>query len=99
MGLFGRVARHKKKFNDEEKRQRLSFAEGYMHMTEDDWMNIMFADEKKFKGEGFMGQVWVRRPKGEADNPEYCVTETPSSQAQCVGMLLRPRSWLLLHLQ
>ena len=71
VNLFGRVARHKKKLTDEEKRARLSFAEGYMHMTADDWMKIMFADEKKFKGEGFMGQVWVRRPKGEADNPDY----------------------------
>jgi len=75
--LFGRVARHKKKFNEEEKRARLSFAQGYAHMTEEDWMKIMFADEKKFKGEGFMGQIWVRRPKGEADNPEYCVNKLP----------------------
>ena len=37
-------------------------------------MKIMFADEKKFKGEGFMGQVWVRRPPGEGDNPEYSVS-------------------------
>lgn len=28
-GLFGRVARHKKKFSEEEIRKRLSFAEGY----------------------------------------------------------------------
>ena len=75
--LFGRVARHKKKLSAEEKRARLSFAEGYKHMTADDWMRIMFADEKKFKGEGFMGQVWVRRPKGEADNPEYQVPKLP----------------------
>jgi hypothetical protein len=46
-------------------------------MTEDDWMKIMFADEKKFKGEGFMGQIWVRRPKGEADNPAYVVPSLP----------------------
>jgi transposase len=75
--LFGRVARHKKKFNEEEKRKRLSFAEGYRHMTKDDWMKILFADEKKFKGEGFMGQVWVRRPKGEAAHPEYSVQKLP----------------------
>jgi transposase len=75
--LFGRVARHKKRLTEEEKCARLSFAQGYKHMTADDWMKIMFADEKKFKGEGFMGQVWVRRPKGEADNPAYQVQKLP----------------------
>jgi transposase len=75
--LFGRVARHKKQMSSDEKRKRLSFAEGYKHMTEDDWMKVMFADEKKFKGDGFMGQIWVRRPKGEADNPAYSVQKLP----------------------
>jgi len=75
--LFGRVARHKYQLTDEDKRARLSFAEGYAHMTKEDWMKIMFADEKKFKGEGFMGQIWVRRPKGEADNPAYQVPKLP----------------------
>ena len=77
VNLFGRVARHKKKLTDEDKRKRLSFAQGYLHMTADDWMKIMFADEKKIKGEGFMGQIWVRRPKGEADNPAYQVPKLP----------------------
>ena len=67
----------KKKLNEEEKRARLSFVEGYKHMTADDWMKVMFADEKKFKGDGFMGQIWVRRPKGEADNPAYQVQKLP----------------------
>lgn len=75
--LFGRVARHKKRLTDEEKRARLSFAQGYLHMTVEEWMKIMFADEKKFKGDGFMGQVWVRRPPGEADNPAYQVPKLP----------------------
>ena len=77
VNLFGRVARHKYQLTDEDKRARLSFAEGYAHMTKEDWMKIMFADEKKFKGEGFMGQIWVRRPKGEADNPAYQVPKLP----------------------
>jgi transposase len=77
VGLFGRVARHKKKFTEEEKRKRLSFAEGYKDWTADDWMKVEFVDEKIFWGEGFWGQVWVRRPKGEADNPEYCVQKLP----------------------
>jgi hypothetical protein len=77
VGLFGRVARHKKKFSEEEIRKRLSFAEGYKNWTEDQWMQVMFADEKIFWGEGFSGQVWVRRPKGEALNPDYCVDKDP----------------------
>lgn len=76
-GLFGRVARHKKKFSDEEKRKRLSFAEGYKSWTAEDWMRVEFADEKLFLGEGFWGQVFVRRPKGEALNPAYCVDQDP----------------------
>ena len=76
-GLFGRVARHKKQLDADDIRKRLSFAQGYKHMTGEDWMMVMFADEKKFKGEGFMGQIWVRRPKGEAGNPIYCVPKFP----------------------
>jgi transposase len=77
VGLFGRVARHKKKFNSEEIRKRLSFAEGYKNWTPEQWMKVMFADEKIFWGEGFSGQIWVRRPKGEALNPEYCMDADP----------------------
>ena len=40
-------------------------------------MRVEFADEKIFWGEGFWGQVFVRRPKGEALNPEYCVDQDP----------------------
>jgi transposase len=77
VGLFGRVARHKKKFSDEEKSKRLSFAQGYKKWSEDQWMHVLFADEKIFWGEGFWGQVFVRRPKGEALNPDYCVDQDP----------------------
>jgi transposase/uncharacterized coiled-coil protein SlyX len=77
VGLFGRVARHKRKFSDEEIRKRMSFAQGYKRWTADDWMRVEFADEKIFWGEGFWGQVFVRRPKGEALNPAYCVDQDP----------------------
>lgn len=76
-GLFGRVARHKKKFSVEDKRKRLSFAEGYQSWSSEQWEHVLFCDEKIFKGEGFSGQVWVRRPIGEADNPKYCVPHLP----------------------
>jgi len=77
VGLFGRVAQHKKKYTEEHKRKRLSFAEGYKNWTAAKWMKVEFADEKIFWGEGFWGQVFVRRPKGEALNPEYCVDQDP----------------------
>lgn len=77
VGLFGRVARHKKKFSEEEIRKRLAFAEGYKSWTAAQWMKVLFADEKIFWGEGFWGQVFVRRPKGQALNPEYCVHDDP----------------------
>jgi uncharacterized coiled-coil protein SlyX len=77
VGLFGRVAQHKKKFSEEEKHKRLSFAEGYKGWTAEQWMLVVFADEKIFWGAGFWGQVFVRRPKGEALNPAYCVDSDP----------------------
>jgi hypothetical protein len=76
-GLPGRVAQHKKKFSEEEKRRRLSFAEGYKNWTEEQWDRVVFSDEKKFCGQGFSGRLWVRRPPGEALNPEYCVDKKP----------------------
>ena len=59
VGLFGRVAQHKKKYTEEHIRKRLSFAEGYKNWTPEQWMNVIFADEKIFWGEGFWGQIFV----------------------------------------
>jgi hypothetical protein len=39
------------------------------------WSKVLFSDEKCFYGKGFCGRTWVRRPIGEALNPEYCVTQ------------------------
>jgi hypothetical protein len=75
-GLFGRVARHKRQYSEEEVRKRLSFAEGYKDWTVEQWDKVLFSDEKCFYGKGFCGRVWVRRPPGEALNPEYCVNKT-----------------------
>lgn len=74
-GLFGRVARKKRKFSAAEKRKRLSFAEGYRNWNEDDWKKVIFSDEKCFYAYGSCGQVWVRREKGEeaAYADENCV--------------------------
>lgn len=72
-GLFGRVARHKRDYSDAELRKRLSFAQGYKDWTAEQWEKVLFSDEKCFYADGFCGRTWVRRPKGEALNPEYCV--------------------------
>jgi transposase len=76
-GLPGRVAKHMYEFTEEHIRQRLSFAEGYKNWTEEQWESVLFTDETSFKGAGFSGQVWVRRPVGEALNPLYTVDKKP----------------------
>ncbi len=76
-GLPGRIARHVFQLSDEHMRQRLSFAHGYQRWTMDDWCRVLFADVKTFRGLGRGGQVWVRRPVGEAANPEYSVAHKP----------------------
>ena len=69
--LFGRVAVRKRDYSDEERRKRISFAEGYGNWTAEQWERVIFSDEKTFYGNGFCGRVWVRRPVGEALNPKY----------------------------
>jgi Transposase/DDE superfamily endonuclease len=76
-GLPGRVARHVFQLTDEHKRQRLSFAHGYERWTEEEWCRVLFADVKTFEGKGSHGQVWVRRPVGQAANAEYSVAHKP----------------------
>ena len=76
-GLPGRVARHVFQLTDDHKRQRLSFAHGYERWTEDEWCRVLFADIKTFTVQGSHGQVWVRRPVGEAANPAYSVAHKP----------------------
>jgi transposase len=74
-GLFGRVTMKKRVFTEEDKRKRLSFAEGYRHWKEKDWERVLFADEAIIQGEGGSkgGRQWVRRPGGidEAYKTEY----------------------------
>jgi transposase len=75
--LNGRVAQHKHTLTEDEKRKRLSFAEGYRGWKKKDWDRVLFSDEKIFYGAGFCGHAWVRRPPGQALNPEYCVDKKP----------------------
>src|SRR3954465_1151594 len=65
----------------EHKRQRMSFAHGYEHKTEEDWCSTVYADIKTFEGRGHHGRVWVRRPGGHAADPEYSVAHKPHPMA------------------
>lgn len=69
-GLFGRVAMHKPHYTPAHLAARVRFAQHYRHL---DWTKVLFSDEKCFWGKGFCGQTWVRREKGTALQPEYCV--------------------------
>lgn len=73
VGLFGRVAVKKRNYNTDEVRKRLAFANGYKDWTAVQWENVLFSDERTFWGHGACGHTYVRRPKGEAFNPEYCI--------------------------
>jgi transposase len=61
-GIPSHLARHQRHLTEDEKRQRLAFAEGYQGWTEEQWCTVLFADEKMFYGEGHPGRVYVRRP-------------------------------------
>jgi hypothetical protein len=76
-GLHARLARHVFTPTDEHKRRRLPFANGYSHFTEDHWCKVILADESTFLGAGYHGRAFVRRPDGEALNPEYCLDKRP----------------------
>jgi transposase len=76
-GLPGRLARHKRAFTQEDKDRRLAFANQHAHWSEEQWMSVIYADETLSLGEGHYGQIWIRRPVGEADNPDYCVDKKP----------------------
>jgi transposase len=79
--LFGRVALKKRKFDEEEMKKRLSFAEGYKHWRGKEWERVLFADEAIVKGEGGVkgGRQWVRRERGTAValQSEYIHHKTP----------------------
>jgi transposase len=75
-GLFGRVSRTGYPFSDAHIKKRLSFANGYSHMTVQDWGLVIFSDETHFHI-GPHGQRWVQRPIGEAFKPQYISREKP----------------------
>jgi transposase len=98
VGLFGRVARHKKKFSEEEIRKRLSFAEGYKNWTVKQWMNVLFADEKM--GRGLLGSSIRSSTEGRGTQSGVLRrSRSASREGERMGMLLRQGTRLLLYLQ
>jgi hypothetical protein len=86
-GVHARLARHVFTLTAEHKRKRRAFANGYSHFTEVDWCKVVFADESTFLGAGYDGRAFVRRPDGEALNPEYCLDKRPHPVQVSVGVL------------
>jgi hypothetical protein len=85
-GLPGRVAQHKYAFTQEQKDDRVKWSRAHLHWTKEQWRRVIWSDEKKVLGYGFSGQIWVRRPPGEALNPEYTVPHLPHPvQVHCWG--------------
>ena len=76
VGLNGCIARKKRNYNEREIMLRLSFANGYKDWTCEQWDTVIFSDEKIFNC-GFNGQYYVRRPIGEALNPDYMIDKKP----------------------
>lgn len=69
--LFGRVAREIDSYDALTITKRLAFANSFLHFTEADWDTVIFSDEVHFCL-GHHGQVWVQRPPGTANDPQYC---------------------------
>jgi hypothetical protein len=79
--LPSHIAAQKRHYTDEQRRARLSFANGYQHWTEADWEFAIFADQKTFEGAGRERQQRVRRPEGHRFDEKYThhrVLFTPS---------------------
>jgi len=70
-GLPSCIAAEKWHYTDEQRRARLSFANGYRHWTAADWESVIFADQKTFEGAGRERQQRVRRPDGHRFDEKY----------------------------
>jgi transposase len=79
VGLYGRVARTEHAYTEEQRRKRLSFAEGYLNWKEEDWERVIFSDETHFNHFS-RGRHWVQRPVGTAFDPLYLAHDTENFQ-------------------
>ncbi|CAK9829693.1 Transposable element Tcb2 transposase [Anthophora retusa] len=70
-GLRGRHGVKKPLISKKNRMARLKFAQEHLHWSIEDWSNVLFSDESKFKLFGSVGIQWVRRPKGQRFNVRY----------------------------
>ena len=70
-GLPSHIAAQKRHYTDEQRRKRLSFAEGFRNWTAEQWETVIFSDEKTFEGRGRHRQQRVHRPDGHRFDPAY----------------------------
>lgn len=74
-GLKGRVARKKPYISSINRKKRLKFAREHRNWTFEQWMRVLWTDEKKFNRRGSDGRVYVRRTPTEELKP-YCLQGT-----------------------
>ena len=65
---FAAMKRH---YTDEQRRARLSFANGYKHWTAEQWERVIFSDEVTIEGDGRKRRIRVRRPPNCRFDPHY----------------------------
>lgn len=68
--IRSRCAANKIFLTEENKQQRLQFAQDLIRQADDFWDNVVFSDEKCFQS-CHNGTVRVYRPRGERYNPQY----------------------------
>jgi len=70
-GLHSHFAAQKRHYTDEQRRARLSFANGYKNWTPEQWEGVIYGDEVTIEGEGRKRQIRVRRPDGTRFDDKY----------------------------
>ena len=70
IGLYGRVQDTEYELTEFDIQRRLTFANQYLHWTEDQWARVFFSDETNFYL-GHHGRTYVRRPAEASHDPKY----------------------------
>jgi len=70
-GLASYFAAMKRHYTDEQRRARLSFANGYKHWTPEQWKRVIYSDEVTIEGDGRKRRIRVRRPPNCRFDPHY----------------------------
>jgi hypothetical protein len=96
-GLPGRIARQEHDFTPAHLRARISFGEGYKGWSKKKWSLVLFSDETHIEM-GQHGQIWVRRPVGEAYNPTYMAHYEPHPERVSIWACISSRGLGAIHI-